>query len=203
MSQNKNHIFLLKKKNNYYTQAQENQKKKKREEASYCLEEEGKKKKKRKKEKEKRTPRPRKSKEKKLNRKRKKKKREEATLPRKKTKKKERQRYLLPREKKKNNNKGMCTWTFLSIKKKFISTQFFLHFWKKTFWQAQEKTPRLHHLFSFSSPNQTHSKKVFISIFSPKFSIHPISPPNKHTLGLREESLYQLQHNNARKENFK
>ena len=202
MSQNKNHIFLLKKKNNYYTQALENQKKKKREEASYCLEEEGKKKKKRKKEKEKRTPRPRKSKEKKLNRKRKKEKREEATLPRKKTK-KERQRYLLPREKKKNNNKGMCTWTFLSIKKKFISTQFFLHFWKKTFWQAQEKTPRLHHLFSFSSPNQTHSKKVFISIFSPKFSIHPISPPNKHTLGLREESLYQLQHNNARKENFK
>ena len=97
MSQNKNHIFLLKKKKQLLHLG------------------------------------PRKSKEKKLNRKRKKKKREEATLPRKKTK-KERQRYLLPREKKKNNNKGMCTWTFLSIKKKFISTQFFLHFWKKTFW---------------------------------------------------------------------
>ena len=34
-----------------------------------------------------------------------------------------------------------------------------------------------------SSPlNQTHSKKVSLPIFSPKFSIHTISPPNKHTL---------------------
>ena len=31
-------------------------------------------------------------------------------------------------------------------------------------------------------PNQTHSKKVLFPIFSPKFSIHPISPPNKHIL---------------------
>jgi len=29
-------------------------------------------------------------------------------------------------------------------------------------------------------PNQTHSKKNFLPIFSPKFFIHPISPPNKH-----------------------
>ena len=34
--------------------------------------------------------------------------------------------------------------------------------------------------FLSSPPNQTHSKKVFLSIFSPKFSIHHISPPNKH-----------------------
>ena len=27
-------------------------------------------------------------------------------------------------------------------------------------------------------------KKVFISIFSSKISIHPISPPNKHTLSV-------------------
>ena len=30
--------------------------------------------------------------------------------------------------------------------------------------------------------NQTHSKKVFFFIFSPKFFIHHVSPPNKHTL---------------------
>ena len=36
--------------------------------------------------------------------------------------------------------------------------------------------------FPSSLPNQKHSKKVFIPIFFPKFSIHPISPPNKHTL---------------------
>ena len=36
--------------------------------------------------------------------------------------------------------------------------------------------------FSFFLPDQTHSKKVFLSILSLKFSIHSISPPNKHTL---------------------
>ena len=38
--------------------------------------------------------------------------------------------------------------------------------------------------FPSSLFNQTHFKKVFLPIFSPKFSIHPISPPNKHTLSL-------------------
>ena len=38
--------------------------------------------------------------------------------------------------------------------------------------------------FLSSPPNQTHSKKVFLPIFSPKFLIYPISPPNKHTLNL-------------------
>ena len=41
--------------------------------------------------------------------------------------------------------------------------------------------------FPFFPPNQTHSKKVFILIFSLKFSIHSISPRNKHTL--REETV--------------
>ena len=36
--------------------------------------------------------------------------------------------------------------------------------------------------FLFFLLNQTHSKKVFLPIFSSKFFIHPISPPNKHTL---------------------
>ena len=36
--------------------------------------------------------------------------------------------------------------------------------------------------FPFSLPNQSHSKKVFLPIFSPKFSLHLVSPLNKHTL---------------------
>ena len=40
--------------------------------------------------------------------------------------------------------------------------------------------------FPSSSPNQTHSKKVFLSIFFSKFFIYSISLSNKHTL--REES---------------
>ena len=32
--------------------------------------------------------------------------------------------------------------------------------------------------------NQIHSKKVYLPIFFPKFSIHLISPPNKHTFFL-------------------
>ena len=33
-------------------------------------------------------------------------------------------------------------------------------------------------------PNQIHSKKVYLPMFFSKFSIHPISPPNKHTFFL-------------------
>ena len=40
--------------------------------------------------------------------------------------------------------------------------------------------------FPSSPPNQTHSKKVFLPIFSLMFFIHPISPPNKHTLRVNE-----------------
>ena len=40
--------------------------------------------------------------------------------------------------------------------------------------------------FPSSSPNQTHSKKVFVPSFFSKFFIYSISLPNKHTL--REES---------------
>ena len=36
--------------------------------------------------------------------------------------------------------------------------------------------------FLSSLPNQIRSKKVFILIFSSKFSIHHASPPNKHIL---------------------
>ena len=36
--------------------------------------------------------------------------------------------------------------------------------------------------FPSPSSNQTLTKKVFLPIFYSKFFIHPISPPNKHTL---------------------
>ena len=77
----------------------------------------------------------------------------------------------------------MCTWVFLSIKKKFIPTQFSLHFEEKTFWVGLGRK-HLSSTIYFPSflPNQTHSKKVFIPIFSSKFFIYPISPPNKRTL---------------------
>ena len=56
--------------------------------------------------------------------------------------------------------------------------------------------PRRKHLdptiyFPSFLPNQTHSKKVFLPIFSPKFSIHSILPPNKHTLKLGTHGFSQ------------
>ena len=94
-----------------------------------------------------------------------------------------------PRRRKKEINKGMCTWAFLSIKKKFILTQFSLHFREKIFWWAQgEKHLGATIYFPSSPPNQTHFKKVFLPIFFPKFFIHSISPPNKHTLRLENRS---------------
>ena len=64
----------------------------------------------------------------------------------------------------------------------FIYKVFSLFWKKKLFGGLKEKIPRPYHLFSFPPSNLTHSKKVFILIFSPKFLIHFISPLNKHTL---------------------
>jgi len=64
-----------------------------------------------------------------------------------------------------------------------FSLQFSLCFREKTFWWSENKTLRLH-LFFFLPTNQTHSKKIFFPISFPKFSIYPISLPNKHTLAL-------------------
>ena len=90
---------------------------------------------------------------------------------------------------KKNKIKGklkkpMCTciWAFLSIKKKFIPIQFSLHFREKAFWWAQRKHLGPTIYFPSFPPNQTHSKRVILPIFPPKFFIHPILPPSKHTL---------------------
>ena len=84
------------------------------------------------------------------------------------------------RGRKKNNLKK--TQAFLSIKKKFIPTQFSLHFGENILVGLGRKHLGTTIYFPSSLPNQTHTKKVFLPIFSPKFSIYPISPPNKRTL---------------------
>ena len=96
-------------------------------------------------------------------------------------------KQIKKKKKKGNQTKPMCTcaWAFLSIKKK--CTWVFLSIKKKcippSFLPILEKKHSSSTIYFPSSPaNQTHSKKVFIHIFSPNFSIHLISPPNKHTL---------------------
>ena len=57
----------------------------------------------------------------------------------------------------------------------------FSPFWGENFLVGTERkhlNPTIY--FPSSPPNETHFKKVFFPIFSPKFFIHPISPPNKH-----------------------
>ena len=79
-----------------------------------------------------------------------------------------------------------CTWAFLSFTYHIPPTQFSLHFGEKTFWRfRRENTWALPIFFSLPSLQPNTHQKVFISIFSPKFSIHPISSPNKHTLKLK------------------
>ena len=60
---------------------------------------------------------------------------------------------------------------------RFFPTKFSLYFGEKTFLLAQVGPTII-----FPSPflNKTPSKIFFLPIFFPKFSIHPISPPNKH-----------------------
>ena len=73
-----------------------------------------------------------------------------------------------------------CTWAFLSTKQPHFLPSIFSPFWKEIFLVGlgrKHSDPTIY----FPS-HQTHSKNVFLPIFSPKFSIHHISPPNKHTL---------------------
>ena len=64
----------------------------------------------------------------------------------------------------------------------FICFSFISILGKFFFGELGENISGLHYLFSFILPNQTCSKKVFFLIFSPKFFILLISPPNKLTL---------------------
>ena len=76
-----------------------------------------------------------------------------------------------------------CTLAILSIKQPDFLPLVFSPFWGENFLVGSGRK-RLNPIiyFPFSLSNQTHSKKVFLPIFFPKFSIHPISSLNKHTL---------------------
>ena len=75
-----------------------------------------------------------------------------------------------------------CTCAFLSFTYYIPSTQFFLHFRENILVGLQRKQLDPTNFFPSPHSNQTLTKKVFLSIFSLKFSIYLISPPNKHTL---------------------
>ena len=94
-------------------------------------------------------------------------------------------RKALLKKKKKKNELSMCkcTLAILSIKQPDFLPLVFSPFWRENFLVGSGRK-RLNPIiyFPFSLSNQTHSKKVFLPIFSPKFSIHPISSLNKHTL---------------------
>ena len=61
-----------------------------------------------------------------------------------------------------------CTWAFLSIKKKFIPTQFFPHFGRKHFGWLEEETLGPHHLFFFLPTQSNTLQKSFYSHFLSK-----------------------------------
>ena len=63
----------------------------------------------------------------------------------------------------------------------------------KLFGGPEEKTPRPHNLFSFLPTQPNTLQKVFIPIFSPKFSNHPISLLNKHTLQVQLGIVVRIQ----------
>ena len=96
------------------------------------------------------------------------------------------------KRKEKKRRRGLWAWTnpLCTCTRVFLANQL-LHFLLSSFLSILGKKilvvlgrkhsdPTIY--FPFSLPNQTHSKKVFLSIFSPIFSIHLILPPNKHTL---------------------
>ena len=71
------------------------------------------------------------------------------------------------KKKKKGNLKKTCIWAFLSIKKKFIP---FIFLPILVGLERKHLSPIIY--FPSSLSNQIYSKKVFLPIFSPKFSIH-------------------------------
>ena len=73
---------------------------------------------------------------------------------------------------------------FCLLSSPIFSLQFSLYFREKTFWWVRGENTWTHHLFSFLPTQPNTLKKAFLLIFSPKFFIHLISPPNKHTVSL-------------------
>ena len=107
-------------------------------------------------------------------------------------KKKKRQRYC-PKEKREEKKMWRLDEThvqvhmsiFVNQEKMYTPPSFFPILGRKHFGGGpREKTLGPHHFLPSPPSNQTPTKKVFLPIFSSKFSIHPISSLNKHTLNL-------------------
>ena len=127
----------------------------------------------------------------KLKKKRKEKKRSQYKKKKKKKSKNRQANTLTKKEKiKEKKKKKLTRWRWNLTGEVFLKAHFtsFLIFVFSSFWGENFLVgPGRKHLdpiiyFPSTIPNQVHSKKVFLSIFSPKFSIHLISPLNKHTL---------------------
>ena len=90
------------------------------------------------------------------------------------------------------SRKKKSNWTraFLSTKQPHFPFSFHSILERKLFDGSREKLLGPHHLFSFLPTQLNILQQAFFPIFSPKFSIHPISPPNKHTL---KDTVYQIQ----------
>ena len=95
------------------------------------------------------------------------------------------------KKRKKNNNNNnykeeantLETWRWIQgyFWKLILPPSFLSIFGRKLFDGHKKKTHGPTIYFPFSPVNQTHSKKIYLPIFFPKFFIHLVSPPNKHT----------------------
>ena len=75
-------------------------------------------------------------------------------------------------------------FSFLPTQPNTLQKSFPSHFLFKVFHPPYFNSKQTHPKETQRGANQIHSKKVFLLIFSPKFFIHLISPPNKHALKL-------------------
>ena len=88
-------------------------------------------------------------------------------------------------KKKKANWRSPCAHAhgyFCQLRKNSSPLSFLSILGRKHFSGSWRKHLDLTIYFPSFLPNQTPSKKVFLPIFFPKFSIHLVSSPNKHTL---------------------
>ena len=105
-------------------------------------------------------------------------------------KKKKKKKKKANRERKNQKKKKPTCWrwsptwgVFLELISWASSSQFSPHFGEKAFWWARgENTWTPPFIFLPPHPTKHTQKKFQFPIFSPKFSIHPISSLNKHTL---------------------
>jgi len=67
---------------------------------------------------------------------------------------------------------------FCQLGKNSSSLSFLSIFGRKLFCGPEEKAPEPHNLFSFLPTQPNTIKKVFLPVFSPKFFVLPILPPN-------------------------